>query len=270
MASRRSLERPAELTSRAALPSSAAPPSAEAAAERERAARSGASSDLFARAVGAVQPLRAAPPRAAARREPPAPIAVQRELRRAARAARSDLRRVRRRRRCSTPTTRCAFAAAASAPTSRASCARGDWAIQARDRPARPAPRRGARARWPPSCARRARSGLRCVRVVHGKGLGSPGKQPVLKGKVQRWLVQKNEVLAFVQARAREGGAGALVVLLAPRGASAESPALRRRGCASSRRSGRTTRAGARAAPRVDAASRPSPGPCRPATGRAP
>jgi len=58
--------------------------------------------------------------------------------------------------------------------------------------------------------------GWRCVRVVHGKGLGSPGKTPVLKNKVQRWLVQKNEVLAFVQARASDGGAGALVVLLAP------------------------------------------------------
>ncbi len=58
------------------------------------------------------------------------------------------------------------------------------------------------------------KQGLRCVRVVHGKGLGSPGKSPVLKSRVQRWLVQKNEVLAFVQARADEGGAGALVVLL--------------------------------------------------------
>ena len=56
--------------------------------------------------------------------------------------------------------------------------------------------------------------GWRCVRVVHGKGLGSPGKTPVLKSKVQRWLVQKNEVLAFVQAKGSEGGAGALVVLL--------------------------------------------------------
>ena len=58
--------------------------------------------------------------------------------------------------------------------------------------------------------------GLRCVRVVHGKGLGSPGRTPVLKARVLRWLVQKNEVLAFVQARPAEGGAGALVVLLRP------------------------------------------------------
>jgi DNA-nicking Smr family endonuclease len=56
--------------------------------------------------------------------------------------------------------------------------------------------------------------GLRCVRVVHGKGLGSPGRTPVLKSRVLRWLVQKKEVMAFVQARPAEGGAGALVVLL--------------------------------------------------------
>ena len=60
-----------------------------------------------------------------------------------------------------------------------------------------------------------ARMGWRCVRVVHGKGLGSPGKTPVLKGKVQSWLIQKQEVLAFVQARPAHGGAGALIVLLA-------------------------------------------------------
>ena len=58
------------------------------------------------------------------------------------------------------------------------------------------------------------KNGLRCLRVVHGKGLGSPGKTPVLKGKVHSWLIQKDEVLAFVQARADEGGAGAVVVLL--------------------------------------------------------
>ena len=58
------------------------------------------------------------------------------------------------------------------------------------------------------------RQGLRCVRVVHGKGLGSPGKTPVLKNKVHSWLVQKQQVMAFVQAKPAEGGAGALVVLL--------------------------------------------------------
>ncbi|MBP8143769.1 MAG: Smr/MutS family protein [Inhella sp.] len=56
--------------------------------------------------------------------------------------------------------------------------------------------------------------GLRCVRVVHGKGHGSPGREGVLRVKVRRWLVQREEVMAFVQARPIDGGAGALVVLL--------------------------------------------------------
>lgn len=59
------------------------------------------------------------------------------------------------------------------------------------------------------------RQSLRCVRIVTGKGLGSPGRVPVLKHKVLGWLMQKQDVLAFVQARASEGGAGAVIVLLA-------------------------------------------------------
>jgi DNA-nicking Smr family endonuclease len=59
-----------------------------------------------------------------------------------------------------------------------------------------------------------ARRGWRCLRVVHGKGHGSPGRQPVLKAKVHRWLGQHAGVLAFTQASAPQGGAGALIVLL--------------------------------------------------------
>jgi len=59
-----------------------------------------------------------------------------------------------------------------------------------------------------------AKRGLRCVRVIHGKGLGSINKEPVLKNKVRSWLVQKEEVIAFCQAQAADGGSGALVVLL--------------------------------------------------------
>jgi DNA-nicking Smr family endonuclease len=55
---------------------------------------------------------------------------------------------------------------------------------------------------------------LGCVRVIHGKGLGSGPGGPVLKGKVQRWLAQWDEVLAFVTALARDGGSGAVYVLL--------------------------------------------------------
>jgi DNA-nicking Smr family endonuclease len=58
------------------------------------------------------------------------------------------------------------------------------------------------------------RRGLRCVRIVHGKGLRSPGKEPVLKGKVQLWLARREEVLAFCEAPVNQGGSGAMLVLL--------------------------------------------------------
>ena len=54
----------------------------------------------------------------------------------------------------------------------------------------------------------------RCVRVIHGKGLGSKGQAPVLKSMVCSWLVQKDEVIAFCAARPSDGGDGALIVLL--------------------------------------------------------
>ncbi|MFO1324553.1 MAG: Smr/MutS family protein [Burkholderiales bacterium] len=54
----------------------------------------------------------------------------------------------------------------------------------------------------------------RCVRVIHGKGLTSPGKEPVLKGKVRRWLAHWDEVLAYAEAPRHAGGGGAVIVLL--------------------------------------------------------
>ena len=91
---------------------------------------------------------------------------------------------------------------------------RGQWALQGeidlhgcnRDQA------RDALAGYLNECHRR---GMRCLRVVHGKGHGSPGRQPVLKARVQRWLAQRIEVIAFAQASGPQGGAGALVVLLA-------------------------------------------------------
>ena len=56
--------------------------------------------------------------------------------------------------------------------------------------------------------------GLRCLRVIHGKGHGSPGREPVLKAKVKAWLVKHQDVLAFTHARPADGGHGALIVLL--------------------------------------------------------
>lgn len=56
--------------------------------------------------------------------------------------------------------------------------------------------------------------GFRCVRVIHGKGLTSPGKEPVLKSKVRRWLAHWDDVLAYAEAPQHAGGGGAVLVLL--------------------------------------------------------
>ena len=186
---------------------------AEAAAQEAAQKKRLADQDLFSRAIGATKPLRqkAAVPLAP---EPPAPIPVQQQLdeQRVMRESLSDEFDVStlldtddamsfRRTGINTDVTRKLRA--------------GEWSIQReidlhgmRSDEARDALGAFIRDAY--------KQGLRCVRVVHGKGLGSPGKQPVLKTKAQRWLIQKNEVIAFVQAKPAEGGAGALVVLLAP------------------------------------------------------
>jgi DNA-nicking Smr family endonuclease len=186
---------------------------AEAAALAESRKRRAAERDLFTRAIGATRPLRksAAVPLGP---EPPAPIPVQQQLdeQRVLRESLSDDFDVStlldaddamsfRRPGIDTGVTRKLRA--------------GEWSIQRqldlhgmRSDEAREALGAFIRDAW--------KQGIRCVRVVHGKGLGSPGRQPVLKAKVQRWLIQMNATLAFVQAKPAEGGAGALLVLLAP------------------------------------------------------
>ena len=57
-------------------------------------------------------------------------------------------------------------------------------------------------------------NGMPFVRIIHGKGLRSLNREPVLKQKVAHWLMQREEILAFCQARQSEGGGGAVVVLL--------------------------------------------------------
>jgi DNA-nicking Smr family endonuclease len=54
----------------------------------------------------------------------------------------------------------------------------------------------------------------RCVRIIHGKGLGSGPKGPVIKQKLGGWLRQRKQVLAFCSARPVDGGTGAMYVLL--------------------------------------------------------
>lgn len=56
--------------------------------------------------------------------------------------------------------------------------------------------------------------GFRCVRVVHGKGLTSPNREPVLKGKVRQWLSHWDDVLAYSEAPRHAGGGGAVLILL--------------------------------------------------------
>jgi DNA-nicking Smr family endonuclease len=56
--------------------------------------------------------------------------------------------------------------------------------------------------------------GTRCVRIIHGKGYGSRNREPVLKNKLRSWLMQRDEIIAYAQARQVDGGAGAVIVLL--------------------------------------------------------
>jgi DNA-nicking Smr family endonuclease len=101
---------------------------------------------------------------------------------------------------------------------------RGDWVIQRQLdlHGLRVDEAREALAGFLAECLRRE---VRCVRIVHGKGLGSVNREPVLKGKVLKWLTQRDEVLAFCQAGPNDGGSGALVALLR----SPPSPAARPR-----------------------------------------
>ena len=55
---------------------------------------------------------------------------------------------------------------------------------------------------------------VRCAHIIHGKGYGSDERQPVLKRKVNYWLRLRSDVLAFCSATPRDGGTGALYVLL--------------------------------------------------------
>jgi len=191
---------------------------AQEAARREAERRAHAEKNLFVRAAGAVKPI-TAHRRVHLAPEPPAPIPVQQQLdeQRVLQEAISD-----------------EFDAATLLDIDDALSFRrpgigtdvtrklrkGHWSLQG-ELDLHGLRREDAREALAAFIRDAHRRGWRCVRVVHGKGLGSPGKTPVLKGKVQSWLIQKNEVLAFVQARGDEGGAGALVVLLKPQGPGA-------------------------------------------------
>lgn len=179
--------------------------------QREIAAREKRERELFAATVGPVQPLRPTGRARHARARPaPEPRQRQRDEREALRESLSD-----------------EFNVDTLLETDETlsfrrpdigldvvrKLRRGEWAIQAQI-DLHGLRRDAARVQLNAFIREASEHGLRCVRVVHGKGLGSPGREPVLKARVRSWLVQKNEVLAFVQARPAEGGSGALVVLL--------------------------------------------------------
>lgn len=199
----KALKREMEAAAREAAAREAEAQAREAAARRER--------QLFATEVGPVTPLKArVHPRPPRPRPEPLPLQRQRDEQAVLREALSDEFDVE-----SLLDTDDALSwrRRGVGPDVARKLRRGVWAIQAQV-DLHGLQRDAARERLAAFLRDASKQGLRCVRVVHGKGNGSPGRQPVLKGKVQTWLVQKTEVMAFVQARAAEGGAGALVVLL--------------------------------------------------------
>lgn len=186
---------------------------AQAAAERERARRAAeaAEREIFARAVGPVQLLAdsgrvaPAPPR-------PAPQPLQRlaDERAALREALSDEVDVES---LLLTDDGLSFRRPGVAADVVLRLRRGQWAIQDQ-LDLHGLTREQARDALAAFVRGSQRQGRRCLRVVHGKGHGSPGRRPVLKARVQRWLAQCAEVIAFTQASGFDGGAGALIVLL--------------------------------------------------------
>ncbi|SEJ61394.1 DNA-nicking endonuclease, Smr domain [Paraburkholderia diazotrophica] len=188
-------------------------------AQREKAAAAQASreaaadAELFRREIGEVAPL-SAKPRASVTRTPPAPVPMQTKLDEEAvlHEAISD-----------------EFDPEVLLDTDESlsycrpgvsqeivkKLRRGAWIVQAQ-LDLHGMRREEAREALSEFIREASKKGLRCLRVIHGKGLGSVGKEPVLKGKVRAWLVQKEEVIAFSQARPHDGGAGAVLVLLQP------------------------------------------------------
>ncbi|MBS0344911.1 MAG: Smr/MutS family protein [Proteobacteria bacterium] len=98
---------------------------------------------------------------------------------------------------------------------------RGRWVVQG-ELDLHGLTRDEARATLAHFIAQALQQGRRCLRVIHGKGHGSPGRIPVLKHLSRGWLAQREDILAFCQARPHDGGDGALLVLLqaggSPRG----------------------------------------------------
>jgi DNA-nicking Smr family endonuclease len=184
---------------------------AAAARERERQRALHAERHAFARAVGPVHALPAPGVADIERRRPsPEPLQRQADERAALREALSDAVDIES---LLLTDDGLSFRRPGIGPDVVTRLRRGQWAIQ-QQIDLHGLTRDEAREALAGFIRRTHRHGQRCVRVVHGKGHGSPGRQPVLKAKVQRWLAQCQEVIAFTQASGPQGGAGALIVLL--------------------------------------------------------
>jgi DNA-nicking Smr family endonuclease len=90
---------------------------------------------------------------------------------------------------------------------------KGFWAIQA-DLDLHGHTTAAARDELARFLARARHRGLRCVRIIHGRGMRSPNNIPLIRNKVRLSLSQRDEVLAFCDATPADGGAGAVIVLL--------------------------------------------------------
>jgi len=189
----------------------AAEEGARQAAEQARLARE---RDLFASTVGSVRPVKA-PAKAHVARAKPAPEPRQRQLdeQAALQEALSDEVDVES---LLLTDDGLSYRRPDISAEVLAKLRRGHWAIQG-ELDLHGLRRDAAREALSDFIRRAHQHSRRCLRVVHGKGHGSPGREPVLKAKVQRWLAQRMEVIAFAQAAGPQGGAGALIVLLASR-----------------------------------------------------
>ena len=208
-------------TVKAALEQARRDAESRTAIERETAASARHERELFALSVGQVVPLRKAGGPLVARPRPPA-IARQRERDEAAVLGESisdefDVESL------LETDEALSFRRRDVGPEVVRKLRRGVWALQGQ-LDLHGLRRDEARERLADFLREAARAGLRCVRVIHGKGNGSPGREPVLKAKVRSWLVQRAEVLAFTQARASDGGHGAVIVLLRPTAPRAQAP----------------------------------------------
>ena len=182
---------------------------------RRQAERASAERSTFAAAIGEVTPI-ATPKKSTSRAPPPAPHPRQREAdeAKALEASRIAL----------DPSPMSwdvgldiessqSYVRAGLNPDLLRKLRRGEWVVQgALD--LHQHTQEQARAALAEFLADARRQGWRCVRIVHGKGLSSPNREPVLKARVRKWLQLRDEVLAYCEPRPHAGGSGAVMVLL--------------------------------------------------------